>query len=493
MKLWIWLLLGLCMVGVVHADLIISPNPASIQVNWYEPKTFQMSLRNTNPYPIYNLTFSNTTYFSFPSSINLGVNQSQVISYQVSTNALFNNVFISTVSYFYTVPFTPPPVIVDINITPNGFVSSTTTIMANDSIRWNNKLTQDVEVRDFGTGFTQINIPALQSATVNYNVVRNFTFYNSPLGYTGFLVVIPRTNTSYAHDSVLDKNVQFNLNSVLPPSTMQVNLLSANITVNNNGTYPEALIEIRNTDANLVIQNVQVTADRWVSNFTPNSFNLPANGIQRLLFNITPYVYKTNDTNRTQPIVLTVNSGNAGNITKTIDVFINYQNMDIVNIGGINYTIVWLDYNATITACEQHMDDTGFEKCRELRDRFAKNVTVIKEIEAQYRFSEGDINSIKGQLKTQGDVATRLENKMNLYLDKQSDIENKVDNASIRITNLEEYVSQSELDRNAKVRSQNIRFWIFVSLMIIITLIIIGLWIGENVKYYSAIEKAGQV
>jgi hypothetical protein len=493
MRLFWLLVLVLCIVPAVRSDLILSPNPSNIDVYWYVQKSFPLTVTNTNNFVIRNLTFSNTSSFTFPSTVDLGVNETKVLSYSVLTNRLFTETYITTLSYFYVVPFVPVAKTVSINVTPTGFVSAGTTIFENDTILWNNQLAQDVEIRDFGSGFGQINLPALSSSTVQYSTVKNFVFYNSPLGYTGTLNVISRVNQTLAHDSTLDRNVVFNLRSLLPASTMQVNLLSTTISVNNNQTYNEALIEVRNTDPNLVITNVQLSADRWASSFVPNNFNLPANGIQRVLFNITPYVARTNETNTSHIIKVTASSQNAGNATRDISIFINYMNMDVVNIGGINYTINVLGVDDTIRACLQHYNDAGFESCKKLEPFFTKNVTVIKEIEAQYKFGEADLVAIKGQLKMQGDIEQRLENKMNLYLDRQTNVESKVDNASTKLMELNDYVIRSEVDRNAKVRRQDIRFWVVFAIIFFILFIGLVLWMIDNVKYLDAMEEARQL
>ena len=494
MKIWL-LLLVLVALPLVSAEIIVTPMSQSISQPWYSAKTYQLAVRNNNSFTAYNLTFSPIQYVTFPSSVDLQPNESRVLSYSVLTNELFSNrVFVSTLSYFYVVPYSPPEVSVQINVTSSGFSPSNVSIMANDSVVFNNLAGMDVEVRDFGSsGFATVVIPANQSVSRRYLVPAGFSFYNSPLGYTGLLQVVPRSATMMAHDSTTDRQVSFTISSILPAGTVQITLLSASITVANNATYPEALIELRNTDPNLLIRHVHLSADRWASAFTPNDFDIPASGVQRVLFNITPLVARTLDTNRSQALVLTLSTENAGNTSKSISIFIPDMNMDVRTINGVNYTITVLGVNDTIEACLQHMHDTGFESCLSLEQYFTKNVTVIKEQEAQYKFGEGVLSSTIGQLTTFGGVSERLENTMNRYLDKQASVEAKVENTTAALNTLQAYVEEQEALRARELQRQNSRFWIFVVLGGLVLLTVLIMWVMENVAYLDAMQEARQI
>jgi plastocyanin len=422
-------------------------------------------------------------------------NESRTINYEVLTNQLFaNRVLSTTTSYFTVTQFSPTPQSWDVNITAGGFQPSSLQIGQNDTVTFHSQIAQDVQVRDFGSGFQQVNVLAQQTASATYTTLANYTFYNSPLGYTGTLAVLPRSSVALAHDSTTDVQMQFRVSSVLAPSAVQINLLSSSITVNNNQTYPQALIEVRNTDPNLVVNNVHLSADRWVSsNFSSNDFNLQAGGVKHVTFNITPYVTKTSETNMTQYITLNVTTGNAGNTSKQIAVFINYQNLDLLNIGGANYTVTVLGINDTISACLQHMNDPGFEGCRSLADYFKTNVTIIKEIPAQYKYSEQDIANTKTAVAAVGDVSQRMENLVNLYVDKQHEVEGKVDANAAQIQNLTAFVQAAEKENADKLRAQNMRFWVVVILVGVVGLFQLVLWVIENVDYLEKLEGAKQI
>lgn len=490
-----WLIALLLAVPLVSANLVVTPQNPTLSVVWNQGSYFSMVLWNNNTVPITNITMSATQYFTFPSTVSMNPNETRTINYAVLTNQLFNSqVLTTTVSYFTITSFSPTPQSWDVNITAGGFQPSSLQIGQNDTVVYHSQIAQDTQIRDFGSGFSQVNVPAQQSVSATYPVLANYTFYNSPLGYTGTLVVLPRSSVALAHDSTTDVPVQFHLSSVLAPSAVQVNLLSASITVNNNQTYPQALIEVRNTDANLVVNGVHLSADRWVSSpFSSNDFNIPAGGVVDVTFNITPYVTQTSQTNMTQYITLNVGTANAGNTTKQIAVFINYQNLDLLNIGGANYTVTVLGINDTISACLQHMNDKGFESCQSLAEFFKTNVTVIKEIPAQYKFSEVDIANTKTAIAAVGDVSQRIENKMNLYLDKQASVEGKVDANAVQIANLTAFVQTTQQENAAVLRSQNLRFWVVLIVVGVLAVFQLVLWVIENVDYLDKLEEAKQI
>jgi hypothetical protein len=333
---------------------------------------------------------------------------------------------------------------------------------------------------------------------VRYDSLKeSYSFYASPIGVTGGLSVVERENWTFEHNSLSDEVLSWVVTSTLQNSTMLVNQLTGTIIVNNNQTYADVLVEIRNTDPNLVIQGINFSGDRWVtSNFSQNNFNLPSGGIVRVLFNVTPFVSRTNDTNKTHNIVLTVKSQNAGSTTKVIPVFINYQNMDLVNINGTNYVINVLGINATIEACKQHrrgvgVYDSGFESCRDIEVEI--NKTIIREVPQAYMFSEDTVAKIQLAMLQSGNVSSRIENKMNLYVDKQDGINLKVENMTVRFLNLSDYVFAREVERDEQVRRMNIRFWVVFSLIFLVFIVWWVLWLVNNVAYYNALEEARQL
>jgi hypothetical protein len=491
----IWVLLLFLFVPLVSANILITPSTNELSVFRGESKVFNVLLVNNESRPISNISFSPIVGFTFPVVTSLAPNESRLVSFSVLTNDLFNQVFVSTVSFLYEIPYSAPPVSRVISVDDSGFVPYNSSILTNDSVVWVNLLSDDVVINDLGSGFGSVSIPALSNVSRSYNSVGSWLFYPSTihgsLGFTGLLSVGVRSNVSFAHDSVLDRTVVFNVHSLLPPSTLQLFVLSQNVSSDNNRSFT-GLLELRNTQP-IIITGIHLYADRWVSSFSENDFNLPALSNKIIYFNVTPFVTRTSQTNRSQVVNVFANSSNAGQTSDDLPIFVNFMNLDQVIINGTTYTITVLGINETIDACIQHLNDAGFEGCKRLEERFRTNVTVVKEVEGSVPFSSSELLAMKSQLGTFGEETTRTVNKMNLYLDKQDTVTSLVQNNSVRIDMIaNDFVSFKGALKD-KQDASNTRFWITLVLLCLFGLFIVLNWLFHNVAYFDALERAGQV
>ena len=481
--------LFLLIVPTVFADLVITPSSSDITVYKGQSQNFQLTLLNNNSFPITNVSLSNLNYFSFPVTLNLIPFQSTQISYSVLTDAVFNQAYVSTASFYYQIPYNGTPLTYQINITSSAFQPSTLNIMQNDSIIWNNMLTQDIQVKDFSSGFPQVNVPALSSVTVQYNTIANYSFYNYPLGYTGYLNILDKSSTAYAHDSGYDKPVYFNLHSLLNPSTMQLSLLTPNFTMNYNQTI-QGIVQIQNTDPTNTLYNVNLSASKWIT-FAQNNFNLSPMANNLVFFNITPSIIYTNDTNKTHILTIYASSLNAGNTSVNFPVFINYYNLNIININGTNYTINFLSINDTINACLQHEHDAGFEQCAKLWKY--NNVTQIIEVPANISLSELTIKDWMNQMNISGESALRVENQYNLLGDEMRGLMGEIQtNVTANINNISRQQAIYQESWRKIQTAQTI--WLIVMGSLIIIAIIYGLinWFGGNYDLWESRVKARQ-
>jgi hypothetical protein len=139
------------------------------------------------------------------------------------------------------------------------------------------------------------------------------------------------------------------------------------------------------------------------------------------------------------------------------------------------------------------MNDVGFESCKLLDQYFGHNITVIKEIEAQHKIGENDLTVMLGQLKTFGDVSTRLENKMNLYVDKQDSIMALVKNNSDDITALKQHEGVTDALNKKRQDSQDTRDWVIFTILMIILVAYIIIKFVDNYQYFNRLEEACQI
>lgn len=484
------LLLLIC-IPVVFADLVISPGAMDLTVVRGQSTVFNVSVLNNASFMVYDVKFSNVTNFQFPQVFNLSAGEQRIISFSVLTNELFNTPFVSTVSYFYSINQTPPVKSVMVNITSTGFQSNNVSIFVNDSVLWTNVLSQDVEVKDLSSGFVNVPVPALSVVNYTYSSEASYAFYSTVGGFSGALSVVNRSSVVFAHDSTKDKQVVFTVHSVLPANSWYINVLSTNLSTQNNVSQT-GIVEVKNTQ-NFQIIGINLSADRWIYNFSENNFNLDANQNKLIVFSVLPVVFRTNDTNKTQPVNITGRSLNTGNVSAVLNVFVQYLNMDTVVINGTTYVITVLGINETITACLQHMDDAGFEQCRKLDDFFGHNVTVIKEVPASYKFTEAQIANFVSALNVSGAVAERTENKMNLYLDKQDSVMTLVKNNSVEIKNWSLSTADFVSSWRDDLRALKTRDWTIFAVLLLIVLTWFTVWVVDNLQYIDALIRAKQL
>ena len=117
-----------CITSVLGSGIVLTPDAMALTVNRGVATTFSMNIRNDNNFTVFNISFSNTTGFSFPIINSLSPNQSALVSFSVLTQDLFSSMFVSTVSYLYQIPYTSTPMTYVINATGAGFVPSSLNI-----------------------------------------------------------------------------------------------------------------------------------------------------------------------------------------------------------------------------------------------------------------------------------------------------------------------------------------------------------------------------
>lgn len=458
----------------VTANLVVAPINSDLNVYKDQQSIFGLNVTNNFTYSIYNVSFTKpSAYFAFPVVDSLAPGESRTIPYSVRTDAVLSSLFVSTASFFYPIEYNLISRVFEINISDTSFTPNNLTIMQNDSVSWHNLRVNQSEIKDLGSGFPTITVPALSSSVQSYPDVASYVFYEFPSGFTGFLNVIPRSNIVMAHDSSLDVPITFNLHSTLNPSTLQINLLTFNFTSNDNQTQ-YGVLEIKNAE-NIPLVNVVLNDSRGWIQFSENSFTL--NPLQNKLvsFNITPKVYSTNETNITLIDRVFAQSTNGGNASADLRMLINYKNFDTLNINGTIYTINVLGINDTATACNQHRKgigayDVGFEECIKLE--VVNNVTVIRETPAIVTVTEDQAKTGWAAVASVGETAQRIENYANRVLDAQSNILELTKNNTAAELARDEDVRTFKADTLRAIHNRDIREMIII--IAIILLYIIG-------------------
>lgn len=468
------LFFGLLLIPVVSANILVNPVNNNLEVFKGQNSVFSFQIQNNNSFRIENVSFTPISYFNFPSISSLDPGEARTVVFAVRTDSVFDTLFVSTISYLYSIEYNLTPVTYVVNITSSGFVPNNLSVMQNDSVLWRNLLDNDSDVKDLGSGFSSFTVPVGGSVLQSYFGISQFIFYEFPLGFTGNLNIVSRSSSVLAHDSSLDTPVTFMVHSRLNPSTLQLNLLTFNFTTNNNQTQ-SGVLEVKNAE-NVPLYNVVLNDSRGWIYFSLNNFTL--NPLSNLLitFNFTPIVFRTVDTNVTLVDSVRAVSVNGGNASSDILVNVNYQNFDTVSINGTSYSINFLSVNDTIAFCVQF---PTLDKCPLLAQMcldngVCKNETVIHEIPAQVTLTENDLKAGIKSISDNNLGFSRVENLYNKEFDSLSLLISETRNNTVKELDRDNRQISFEARMNESLRRVKVWSWTFgiaVSVLILIRLI----------------------
>lgn len=473
MRFLLCLLVLLC-IPFVSASLVVTPSSSDVQTFRGQVSLYSLSVFNNNSFAVFNVSFTNPapSYFTFPSIDRLSPGDSRVVQYSVVTDSLFVNTYISVASFFYLSSVNVSSRVVVVNIS-NGSFSSSPVVMVNDSVSWCNLLNESVSVKDLNSGFVNVDVLPLSCVDVVYSSNASFSFYAFPGGFTGSLSVLPYSGSVLAHDSSFDVPLSFRVSSVVNPSSLQfVNVLPNNFSSNNNQSQM-GVVEVKNFD-NFPLYNVVLSDSAgWVS-WGVNNFTLSGLENRLVYFNITPVVFRTNDTNVSLPVRLFAVSGNGGNGSIVVSLRVAYQNLDVLRINGTNYSINFLSVNDTIDFCVQF---PTLDRCPDLAQMcldagICKNNTIVKEIPAQQTISEDRLRRWMDAMDAVPDQRQRDSNAYNRMYDDLRSLMNKTDLNTLAEFRRDQLVNLTAEEYLDDVRSRDVRFWSSVYVLCFLLLIV---------------------
>lgn len=480
------LLLLFFLVPFVGADLLVSPLQVNLSLNRSMTSVYGVELFNNNSFPVYNVSFSNVSGFVFPRIPFLGVNQSVLANFSVVSDSVGQSVFVSVVSFEFFTVYNLSPRVYHVNVTGSGFVPDNLVVGVNDSVVWHNLLSEDVSVRDLGSGFPRVDLLANSSFSSVYSSPAGYSFYLFPLGFTGGLSVVPLNGSVLAHNSVFDVRLVLFLDTVLPGGSYELVLLMDNFSLSNNETVT-GVLSVRNLQDQPVFR-VNLSG-RWMV-FNDNLFDLDSRAVRYVQFNFTPFVDRTNLTNRSYDVLVNASSLNAGVVSDVLRLFLYYANLDEVVINNTVYTINRLSVRESIEFCIQNPADN---ECLALVEAFRSNVTVIREIPAVHELSEDDIRSVMAGVESVSGVSQRTENSINRIVGYVDSVLESVDNNSREISLLVDRQNSTELayvEKLSSMKSRYVLLWILIGVVLLFLLILkIIVWYNE----FEAKKKTFQI
>lgn len=488
--LFLVLLVIIVLVTSVRAGLEVSPVLSNVSVFVGQPSVFSLRLNNSNDFSVYNVSFSSVPDFEFPFVSKLVSGEVKNVQFVVESSSVYSAGRVSVVSFLYPLNVSVPRRSFFVNITPGGFVPSSVQIRSGDSVVWRNLLNHSADVRDLGTGFPGFMLASGGVFNQSFGVVKNFSFYEFPEGFTGSLRVVARENVSLVHSSVFDVPVTFSVSSVLNPGSLELKVLSTDLRGGLNGSV-EGVLQVRNLDDEASLGIVTLSSNSsWVS-FGSNGFALNPLESRFVYFNVSPKgLTSTGQTNRSYSLLFSASASEGLVASKSVGFFVEFANLSVFSVNGTTFVINRLGVNETILYCTEFPSEP---ECSSLRENFTRkvNVTIIKP--GVVNISEAELRSMVDNAVSVSGVASRLENTFNEKQAYQDLISNRVDMMALQLEEVNRTYSAllEARDRELRMVRSNGAWWTIV--LLLADLYCLVAWLVFKDKEFKVALKSLQV
>ena len=219
MKKILLLITILALTNLISANLILEPNPISIQTKIGNISTHNITLTNTHPFKLLNFQFSNLTGFTFP-NITLESNQTKTFSFTVQQTELKSESIQSTVSFKYLVDIPSSPETHNIDLTQWGFVPNFLTIHQGDTVIWHNK---DTISNGIIGSFYELQLAVNGTTQQVFNTIGTEIYQSSFLFWGGTIEVLSRDEPQEVNNPNNNKILRVDLNVIADPTTLSIN------------------------------------------------------------------------------------------------------------------------------------------------------------------------------------------------------------------------------------------------------------------------------
>ncbi len=329
MKRTILPLILILLLPIVTANLEITSPDWDNNVFVGVEKELEYQFKNTFTFPIYTLTFTETSYITPPTISVIEPNQTIKRNFTILPDEIFtsrtDNIIVQF-WYYSTIDY--DPVTYDINITDEKFYPNPITIQIRDSLKFNNNgsLTA-VIVDDYNHKYFNNELIPNQSVTIStFNQVDDFFYHDlNDLTKVG-RIIVQNASEELITNSDHNKVITFNYNSHYSESNLDIELYPhENYTIDYNG-FQEISVRVWNTGSN-TLYDVQLNTSSypaWFS-FQDNDFDLTPNQNRFITLRITPNVNHTDQTNKTYDINIIADASNSAPSTANIKLFIPFS------------------------------------------------------------------------------------------------------------------------------------------------------------------------
>lgn len=490
--LLLFLILAVSVSGL--PDLTIDKEAINMNVERGHIKEYNITLTNNGDMDIYNITFSHINNIEFPKIGFLGKGKSQTGKIKILTSNIYDATKISTISYFFIENQSSMPQIKSIKITAGGYVPNVIDAKVNDKIVFFNNDTINHTITDVSSTLDETVSPST-SYILNVANENNIIFFDRTNGNSGTINVEKNVSEEYIHSTALDKTLSLQISSKQSETDLVIMLIKDTFVIRNKDTKQLA-IEVSNIGTETA-KGIMVDMD-WFNDTDYQQFDLEGGNSKYIFLDIEPNINKTEETNRTYNLDMNIYGVNTKTITKTVKVFVPYENMDETGIGNNTFTIVRpiLAINETIEYCSgiAGKDDVRCEKIyltkektiyKEQPSQFAnvtnnelwQTIKIAKESPEKFEYLTKRIDDFN--LKMTGSDDNSILNTLNAI--KKADEDNHAETTQ-RLENLDKEIGRNTFWKN---------FWAVVkAIVIIVCLVLFGIYKYNERKH--KIEEDGE-
>ena len=320
-KIFLILITSIFLITFVNANLVISPIPLEATTKINQEASYQITLTNNYNFNIFDFQFGNliSKGFTFP-NIEIEKNSTQTITASfLPTTSIHENIQVP-ISFKYFVELPTGAQTYEINLTdPSGFSPNYLPIKQEDSVKFNNHHTVNFDVVIEGNTY---NIPINSSITHQFNIIGTVNYYDIYFGYSGVIEILNKSTKEKAHNPNYDINWVVNINSILNPTTLEIDN-SKEVYEIEYGKFKKGLLTIKNNGTEKA-ELISLTSTDWI-NFNKNDINIEPGEEDWIEYTITPIIFDTNNTDKNYEIELKIKATNTEEYSERINLFVPFK------------------------------------------------------------------------------------------------------------------------------------------------------------------------
>jgi len=312
------ILIFVLLLPIAFAELIL-PSNYQITVKTYHESTQNFLIKNTYNFKLYDIKIKGLPGFTFP-YIDLEKGEERIINYTILRNDTGTFNYNAEVSYKYEVDLPIQEDLHNVYITSDGFVPSFLTIRKGDKVIWTNNdtITRTVTSSSFDTPLSPN-----QTFEKVFSELGTINYQDLTLFHGGEISVVNDTQGQLVQNPDLNVNWAVKVTAYLENTTLEVinNINSYTIGINDTA---QGILEIRN-NGNFIAEDISLKSTPNWAKFQKNNFDLDAGKNVFVVYDISPLIFETSETNRTHNISLEIKSSNTNTLTKKLAVFVPYS------------------------------------------------------------------------------------------------------------------------------------------------------------------------